>query len=381
MAAGEVFVRAHLDEAAYRALELAGLGACAIQIFCRTGGADDQLDAMIVEHVDQPGETPCLAGQVGTHARHAGKKHGMKALNHYHALAISLLFPALSSAAIDVDAIKASFDRDSNHRAEASASIVAQRKTDPQFDTVAVHSTRVGLLLVPVGILKKNHEPPAFYGVERNPVESNIVPNTWWGSGAGVNGELTPGLHYDVAITSGLNVPTKGGSAYKVRDGSQKGARVAAEDLAYMARLRWTALPGIELAGTVHYEENVTQAAAGVDAILFEAHAIANRGPFALRALYANWNLDGKGPAAAGRDEQRGWYLEPSYKVLTQLGVFARYNEWDNEAGDSAASRKKQINVGVNYRPHKHVVLKADVQNQGGATNNDGLNLGISYRF
>jgi len=52
------------------------------------------------------------------------------------------------------------------------------------------------------------------------------------------------------------------------------------------------------------------------------------------------WNLDGTGPAAAGRDEQTGWYLEPSYRVTNKTGVFARYNEWDN-AGTSPDTKNK----------------------------------------
>lgn len=38
-------------------------------------------------------------------------------------------------------------------------------------DTTSVKS---GLFLVPVGILNETHEPPTFYGVERNPVEGKI---------------------------------------------------------------------------------------------------------------------------------------------------------------------------------------------------------------
>ena len=44
---------------------------------------------------------------------------------------------------------------------------------------------RTGLFLLPIGIINETHEPPTFYGVERNSVENVITPTTWWEAGAG----------------------------------------------------------------------------------------------------------------------------------------------------------------------------------------------------
>ena len=249
------------------------------------------------------------------------------------------------------------------------------------FDLNEHHTARAGLFLMPVGIINETHEPPTFYGVERNPVETYIIPTTWWEGGGGLNGELAPGIRYDLAITSGLNVTTSGADAYLVRQGRQEVAEAKADNLAYTARLRWTGMAGVELAGTVQFQEDVTQGATHVSATLLEAHAVITQGPFGLRALYATWNLDGSGPAAVGRDEQRGWYIEPSYKILPQVGVFARYNVWDSAAGGSGDTENNQTNVGINYWPHENVVLKADIQRQGGAADDDGFNLGVGYQF
>ena len=54
-----------------------------------------------------------------------------------------------------------------------------------EYDWRPGHSLKAGLFLIPVGILNETHEPPTFYGVERNPVEKNIIPTTWWEGGAG----------------------------------------------------------------------------------------------------------------------------------------------------------------------------------------------------
>ena len=192
---------------------------------------------------------------------------------------------------------------------------------------------------------------------------------------------MAPGWRYDAAITSGLNVPTTGADAFNIRDGRQQVAEADAEKLAYTARLRWTGMAGVELSGTVNYQDDVTQGALGVSATLLEAHAVINQGPFGMRLLYATWHLDGSAPKALGRDYQTGWYVEPSYKITPQVGVFARYNEWDNAAGDSIDSKSTQTNVGVNYWPHENVVLKADIQQQGGVADDNGFNLGIGYQF
>ncbi len=120
------------------------------------------------------------------------------------------------------------------------------------------------------------------------------------------------------------------------------------------------------------------------DAWLYEAHADIRRGPYGLRALYANWDLDGSGPKAIGANRQEGFYIEPSYRFTPKVGVFGRYNQWDNQAGSNGNNtEKKQYNAGVNYWLNPDVVLKADVQMQDndGSKNDNGYNLGLGYQF
>ena len=254
-----------------------------------------------------------------------------------------------------------------------------------EYDLTANQHVKGGIFLLPVGILNQTHEPPTFYGVERNPVERNIIPTTWWAGGIELNGEIAPGWSYDLGIHEGLK--TSAGSNYAVRSGRQKTSEANANDLASTGRIKWTGVAGVELAATVQYQSDVTQ---GEDpnashAWLFETHAAIQRGPFGLRALYARWDLDGDGPKSVGADEQEGFYIEPSYKITPKWGVFARYNQWDNQAGDgNSDSEKKQANAGVNFWPHPDVVLKVDVQqqdNEGESKNDNGWNLGVGYQF
>jgi hypothetical protein len=252
-----------------------------------------------------------------------------------------------------------------------------------EIDINDQHLARAGVALLPVGILNETHEPPTFYGVERNPVEKDIIPSTWWAGGVGLSGQLAPGWSYDAVLHEGLN--TSLADSYKPRSGRQKTSEADAMDLAATARLKWTGIPGTEIAGTVQYQSDITQSndpAAG-SAILYELHADIERGPFGLRALYAMWDLDGTGPASIGADEQTGFYIEPSWKISNEIGVFARFNQWDNAAGSSSSSEKQQWDLGVNWWPHEDVVFKADyqVQDNENGSERDGFNLGVGFQF
>ena len=252
-----------------------------------------------------------------------------------------------------------------------------------EVDLNQKHKTRFGMTLIPVGIMNETHEPPVFYGTERNPVEKNIIPATWWAGGVSMLGELAPGWSYEVAVHEGLN--TTAAKSYKPRDGRQKTGKAQADNLAYTGRIKWTGVAGVEIAATVQQQTDITQGndvTAG-SANLFELHGIYNKGPFTLKALYAQWDLDGTGPQSIGADEQSGWYVEPSYKINEKFGVFARYNSYDNAAGDSAASEKQQTDIGFNWWVDPSVVVKLDYQTQDNddGENQNGFNLAMGYMF
>jgi hypothetical protein len=246
---------------------------------------------------------------------------------------------------------------------------------------------KLGLFLVPVGLMNETHEPNTFYGVERNPVENNIVPTTWWEGGLALNGEIGAGFSYDAAVTSGLYVDTATGK-YKIRDGRQKVSSARGDDQAFTTRLKYTGVKGLEVGLTMQYQEDLTQGTGSkeIGARLAETHVAYQIDGFALRALYARWDInDVINTVKSGAAVQSGWYLEPSYRINEQWGVFARYNTWDNQADDSSDSAMEQIDLGVNYWIHPNVVVKLDLQDQNpetkGATELDGFNLGAGWSF
>ena len=242
-------------------------------------------------------------------------------------------------------------------------------------------SAKAGLFLLPIGILNETHEPPTFYGVERNGIEKEIIPSTWWEAGAAYSRSSLSGWSYDLALHSGLKVPTEGNNAFRIRSGRQKVAEASAEDLAVTGRVRYTGVPGLELSFSAQHQQDITQGLQDVSATLLEAHAIYQTGPFSLRALYAEWDIDGIQAEALGKDSQDGFYLEPSYRFNDNWSVFARYGEYDTTAGLSNSEAVEQFDIGVNWNLHENVVLKADFQNQSGSKDDDGFNLGVGYQF
>lgn len=249
-----------------------------------------------------------------------------------------------------------------------------------QFDIAENKTLNTGLFLVPVGILNETHEPPTFYGVERNPIENKIIPSTWWEAGASLNKRFDHGISADLAVHTGLQTD----DTFSIRGGRQKVAEAVANDVAITGRLVYRGLPGLEVAATVQWHEDVaSEPVENTDAILFETHIVYTRGPFGLRALYARWDLDSDAAEDIGADEQYGFYVEPSFKLCEEAGVFYRYNQFNTNAGNSGGTMR-QHDVGVNYWPHPQVVFKVDGQfqaNDNGSPELDGVNVGMGFNF
>ncbi len=269
-----------------------------------------------------------------------------------------------------------------NAKVDADGGEVAMEQAFLEFDISDETALRAGIILVPVGLINETHEPPTFYGVERNNVEKYIIPTTWREGGVSLTGRFADSFSYDLAMHSGLQISS--GDSYAVRGGRNNVRKASMQDPAYTARLKWTGIAGVELGAALQYQRDITQStdtAAG-SATLLESHAVWQTGPFALRALYASWNLDGNGPKNVGADEQSGWYVEPAYKFTPKWGVYARQSSWDNQVNSGSDTQRNQTDFGVSYWPHEDVVVKANYQLLDKAgTNDDGFLLGVGYQF
>ncbi|MCH8262304.1 MAG: porin [Proteobacteria bacterium] len=248
-----------------------------------------------------------------------------------------------------------------------------------EADITDHHRLRVGLDILPVGLVSYNHEPNTFYGVERPEVEVRIIPSTWWEAGIGLNGELAPGWNYDAVLHSGLSTTTN------IRSGRQKVSEANADHPAVTARLRYTGIPGLEVGGSFQYQSDITAGVADNSATLFEGHVDwKHRTGLGLRALYTRWDLDDV-LSIAGDDTQYGYYIEPAYRfplgfISGEVGVFARWSELDY----GNTKEEERIGFGINYWPIDQVAFKFDwinIDDVDADTSADTFNLGLAYQF
>lgn len=272
-----------------------------------------------------------------------------------------------------------------------------------EMDLTNHHRVRAGLDILPIGLINPVHEPNTFYGVERNKIENEIIPTTWWEAGLGLNGELAPGWNYQAILHSGLVTPVMGSSAFRPRSGRLKVAEAEDQDAAFTGSLRYTGMPGLEVGVSGQYQRDITGTADNMDisASLFEGHVdYKHSSGLGFRALYARWDMDdgpaGMGPAAFNADTLEGFYVEPAYRfpikmgVPGELGIFARYSQYDARNGQPGGAALQYIEydkytAGVNWWPHPSTVVKFDYTSEDAdapaANVFEGINLGIGYQF
>lgn len=273
-------------------------------------------------------------------------------------------------------------------------------------------NAKAGVFLMPLGMLNETHEPPTFYGVERNEIESRVIPSTWWEAGAGIYGEVMSGVNYQFNVTTSLDVGKLTNFSKGFRDGRRSVSEAAAESYGISGALNYTGIPGLLVGGAFFTgdtgQNGASKAAlAGVDARLdlWDVHARYQKERLDVRALYARGQLNGAAQvnAALGKaagsnsgvgESFYGWYTEIAYHLWKQgdhdLAPFVRYEKWDMHDAvpvgyvSNSAYRNSIWTVGANYWPHPEVVLKADYQQFGqpdGGKGDKRMNFGLGYMF
>ena len=253
-----------------------------------------------------------------------------------------------------------------------------------RMDWTEQFSTDLGLFIMPVGITNETHEPNTFCGVP-SATASAIIPTAQGREGsAKASYTFANGLAVDGAITSGLD--TDGGEMH--RDATPKVAKAANEEAAFTGRVKYTGIAGLELAGSLFYQNDLDQSTAeDYSGLLSTAHLIYSWNNFQIKALYAHWDLDGD--IAADAEEQEGLFIEPSYRWrfsdhYGELGIYARYDQFDYY--DGGLGENEILEAGVNYWPTDNVVFKFDIQDLSdsdklGSKGDIAYNLGFGYQF
>jgi hypothetical protein len=268
-----------------------------------------------------------------------------------------------------------------------------------------------GLFLIPIGILNETHEPPTYYGVQRNQVETRIIPTTWRELGVGMHGVFAEGFRYDVGVTTNFDSGKLDDPLTGIRSAHQEGQLANARNLAVYGALNCR-LPGLLVGGGV-FSGDTSQngvsnpALQGVPArfTLWDIHAQYRFAGLDLQALYASGTLGDAdkvttallvadpATAFAAPKSMKGWYAQAAYHVYKRGSIdvapFVRYERIDIRQAEDPANGLLQDprnderikTIGVNLWVHPQVVLKADIQRYATDKTQDAYRIGLGFMF
>jgi hypothetical protein len=266
---------------------------------------------------------------------------------------------------------------------------------------------RAGMLLMPVGIINERHEPPVYNGVERPFVDTVIIPSTWFDVGAGVHGEIVPGVRYRAYVVAPLNA-LEFSAEEGIRGGRQKGSEANVRNVAYTGRLEYLGVRGLTVGASFWTGESSFEAPrldttvrlGEVDA-RFRRERLELRGQFAVVSIGDAARLNDALGRAVGvvpniAEQLRGFYGEAAYRVWNagaprDLVAFVRYENFDTQhrMPEGLLPRKEFDRdawvVGITYYPDPDIAVKADyvrLQNQSGLIpERHFVNLGLGWWF
>ncbi|WP_340266257.1 porin [Sphingobium mellinum] len=280
-------------------------------------------------------------------------------------------------------------------------------------------NVKAGLFLMPFGFINRNHEPPVFYGVERNEVERRIIPSTWREGGVSVWGSTPFGISYDVGVTTGFDFAKLDDAGAPLLGTHQELQLAHAASLSVYGSLEYTPTPGVLIGGAVFtgktghanadFKSDPTApdfAGVGGRVTLWDVHARVQHSGFDIEALYSRGTfansaaidqiiLDYNSANGAERailpSAFYGWLIQGAYSFSlggdVTLDPFVRYEKYDTQAklplGLTAdpANRDRVLTTGVSFHPLHEVVVKLDYQKFFENRDNDRINLGLGYMF
>ncbi|MDE2093553.1 MAG: hypothetical protein KGI87_06845 [Burkholderiales bacterium] len=267
---------------------------------------------------------------------------------------------------------------------------------------------RAGLFLMPAGLLNENHEPTAYYGVERNFVETAIIPTTWREGGAQLVGSFDNGITLQGGLSTSFDLTKWDAASGKGKDsplGSihQELALAKSHDLAVFGALNWRGVPGLLLGGSLFTgQATQAQAVAAARITLWDLHARWTPGRWDLSALYSRGAISNTAALNAtlvGNPTLipkafAGYYLQGAYKVWSKadyaLSPFVRWEQFNTASAyadlgpgrtPEAAQAERVVTLGSNLQVAQGVVVKADYQRFRLNTGLDRVNLGLGWSF
>ncbi|KGM42203.1 hypothetical protein JY96_14065 [Aquabacterium sp. NJ1] len=276
---------------------------------------------------------------------------------------------------------------------------------------------RAGLFLMPSGLLNENHEPTAYYGVERNFVETAIIPSTWREGGLQLVGNFDNGLTLQAGLSTSFDVSkwqTTGDEAPETAEsplGSvhQELSQAHAKDPAVFVALNWRGVPGLQLGGSWFSGNGGQGQAAAVGnslrVTLWDLHARYTLGALDLSSVYARGTISGTAAfntinIGSGPDwfpipkSFDGAYVQAAYKLWSWddliLSPFVRAERFNTRKSYAdigqgltadAAPTERVYTLGANLNVGQGLVFKADIQRFQQNKDNNRFDLGLGWSF
>lgn len=297
-----------------------------------------------------------------------------------------------------------------------------------------------GLFLMPFGFLNEHHEPTNFYGVQRNFVETLIIPSTWREGGVNLHGDTELGIGWSVGLSTGFDLSRwsfsqefppyatalnlEASDVAPLQAVHQELALANAQYLSQYGAVNYHGLPGLLLGAAVFTGDAVKVPSppnapiSGDERVwLWEGHARFTPGRLDLSALYAGGAITNVAAANAANPGSPnpipsrfyGYFLQAAYTVwqtsLFRLSPFARFETYnmgslyEGTPGPTLPSGSVPLSaapgvtgswpenhdtvwtLGASFYVTPHVVVKADYQlfvvNTG--FSRFDLGLGLSY--
>ena len=293
---------------------------------------------------------------------------------------------------------------------------------------------RAGLFLMPFGFINEHHEPTNFYGMQRNFVETLIIPSTWREGGLSFHGDFDFGVAWSAGVTTGVNLggwefapefPQYTTALELANDGPaplqathQELSLASARHLSQYVALNYFGLPGLDVGGAVFTgkAEPAPGQAGDSRVTLWEGHARWTPGKFDLSALYAHGSISNVADVSLANPGSPnpipsafyGYFVQAAYQAWEygdyRLNPFVRWEYYDmgskysgafpqipqgtvplsdspGDFGTWPANRDRVWTTGVNFYVTPHVVFKADYQwfDINKAFNRLDLGLGLNF--
>jgi hypothetical protein len=301
-------------------------------------------------------------------------------------------------------------------------------------------TVRAGLFLMPFGLLNEHHEPTNFYGVQRNFVETLIIPSTWREGGFNLHGDTPLGLSWNAGLITGFDLSKwdyapefpqyttaldlEDKDVAPLQSTHQELALANAHNLSQYIALGYYGVPGLTVGGAI-FTGNAVKVPAPPNApilgdqrvTLWEGHVRWTPGKFDLSALYAHGSISNLGVANASNpgspnpipSDFYGYFLQAAYGVWEhgdyRLAPFVRWERYDmgsryagttgpavpagllplsgtpGDYGYWPQNHERVSTVGANFYTTPHVVLKADYQwfHVNSDFNRFDLGLGLNF--